>query len=463
MTKDVKNWAENEFAATDLGDKRRNERLIQLAQAIGEQPNLSLPQAMGNEAALKAAYRFFDNPANEHQEILAGHIQATHRRMGAIELVLAVQDTTYLDFSHHPGVVGLGPTTSVQKRGLVVHSTVAITPEKVMLGVLQEQVWVRDDESYAQLRDHKQRKIADKESHKWLLSIESVREAHRANPGTHFVSVGDREADLYDLFLQERPAGVDVLVRASCDRRVEDDEARYLWAALSATPVVGTLEVQVPPRKDQPGRIATLELHWKRVTLRPPKHRSAEKLPPVTVWCVWAVEPWPPKDAAKVEWMLLTTATVGSTQDALERLEWYACRWGIEVWHKVLKSGCKLELRQLGDAENLKRLLAVLSVVAWRILYTTMMARAMPDVVCTVLFSASEWQAMYCAVHKTTLLPKETPTLRETVRMVGRLGGFLGRKCDGEPGIQALWLGFQRLHDLTMMYEIMRAGFDHAK
>jgi len=200
-------WATNEFLDAELGDERRARRLVQLVNALLNQPDSSLPAVFKTEAELKAAYRFFDNPANEPQAILESHLLATLRRMRNSPLILAVQDTTYLDFTHHAATRGLGPTTSGRQQGLVMHSTLAITPEKVPLGVLQEKVWARDAETYAKLVDRKQRKITEKESYKWLESLECVIELHKELPGTHFVSVGDREADVYDLFIHERLAG----------------------------------------------------------------------------------------------------------------------------------------------------------------------------------------------------------------------------------------------------------------
>jgi hypothetical protein len=199
-----------------------------------------------------------------------------------------------------------------------------------------------------------------------------------------------------------------------------------------------------------------VEVHWKQVQLRPPRYRIREKLPSTQLWAVWVIEPDPPTGVDQIEWMLLTTVAVTATSEAIERLDWYACRWGIEVWHKILKSGCKIESRQLRDVENIKRLLAVFGVVAWRILYATMLARAMPEMPCSVFFEEEEWQALFCTVHNTAILPEKPPPLQEAIRMVGRLGGHLGRKSDGEPGVNSLWKGFQRLHDLTLMYKILR-------
>lgn len=459
MNEDEGNWVEAELGGADLGDQRRTARLVQLVSALGERPGASLPQATENRASLKAAYRFFDNEEIESEAILEEHVRSTYRRIGQTPLVLAVQDTSYFDWSHHPHTQGLGPLNNDHTYGLVVHSTLAMTAERVPLGVLQQQVWARDPQTYAQLEDHKQREIDEKESQKWLTSLNSVIAASQANPQTHFVSIGDREADVYDLFLMERGEKVDILVRAIRDRRVEQPE-RYLWATLAAEPVVATVEIQVPRQKNRPARLAKVQLRWKKVQVRPPKHRKTEKLPILTLWAVWAVELAPPPDIDPIEWMLLNTKPIQSTAEALERLDWYACRWGIEVWHKIIKSGCRIEARQLDHADRLKRLLTLFSIVAWRILFATMLSRALPDIACTAFFEEDEWQALYCAVHRTSLLPDKKPSLREAVRMLAQLGGFLGRKRDGEPGVTTLWKGFQRLPDLLLMYRLLRPSGD---
>lgn len=448
-------WAEEEFGEADMGDKRLNARLVQLAGVLGEKPQDSLPDASGDPATLKAAYRFFDNEQVTPEGILLSHIEATYRRMASIKLVLAVQDTTYLDWTAHPNTEGLGPLASASHQGLLAHSTMGFSEERVPLGVLQQQVWARDGETFAQLKDHKQRSIEEKESNKWLLSLEAVEAARTACPETHFVSVGDREADIYDLFMVKRTPGVDLLVRAAENRRVEAEE-RYLWAAVAASPVVATAEVKVPPRKGQAGRTAQLTIRWREISLRPPLKRVKEKLPQVTIWAVWAVETSPPPDLPAVEWLLLTTVPVQTTTDALQRLAWYACRWGIEVWHKVLKSGCRIEARQLETAERLKRCLTLYTVIAWRVLYATMLSRAVPEASCLALLNDPEWQALYCAIHHTTILPPTPPTLHQAVRWIAQLGGFQNRKRDGHPGVTVVWKGFQHLSDLTYMYLVFR-------
>lgn len=447
-------WAEEEFGDADLGDVRRNARLVQLASTLGAHPTASLPEATDDPASLKAAYRFFDNDHVRAEAMLESHVQSTFRRMQAVPLVLAVQDTTYLDWTDHPNTKGLGPLAAPSHQGLLAHTTLALTPERVPLGLLQQQVWARDKD-VRRNQDHKQRPIDEKESQKWLTSLTAVIAAHKECPDTQFVSVGDREADVYDLFLLERPLGVDLLIRAAQDRKAEHEE-KYLWAAMASAALAATVTIHLGKRGKQLARDATLSVRWQQIRLRPPKSRTKEKLASITVWAVWACETHPPAGVEPVEWLLLTTRSISSTDEALTRLAWYACRWGIEVWHKVLKSGCRIEDKQLESADRLKRCLALYSVIAWRIVYATMLARVVPDVACTVLLDEDEWQALYCRIHRVTLAPPKPPSLRQAVRWLAQLGGFLGRKGDGEPGVTVLWKGLQHLVDITAMYQIMR-------
>lgn len=449
-------WAEEEFGEAELGDARLTARLVEMARLVGAQPSASLPQACAGEpGALKAAYRFFDNEGVEAAEILASHVQATYARLAGERRVLAVQDTTYLDFGGRPGTTGLGPLRSIKQQGMLAHTTLALTPERLPLGLLAQQVLVRDAASYAGALDHKERPIADKESGKWLRSVQAVAVAAAACPDTHFVSVGDREADVYDLFVLARPPTVDLLVRASQDRRVDSPE-RFLHATVAAAPVAATMTVAVPPRHGQPGREAHLRVRHCPVLLRPPKHRAAEHLPSAAIWVVLAREEDPPVGREPLSWLLLTSCPVHSAQDALERVDWYACRWGIELLHKVLKSGCRIEIKQLQTADRLIRCLAMYSVVAWRVLYAVMLARAVPDASCRALLDDDEWQALYCITHQTTILPPVPPRLGDAVRWIALLGGFVKRNRTSHPGVTVLWRGFQRLYDHTAMYKIMR-------
>jgi hypothetical protein len=461
------NWAELEFDEAELGDRRLTVRLQELAARLAERPSVSLPAACGDGAQLKAAYRFFDNEQVTPAAVLASHVRATLARLTGEALVLAVQDTTSLDYTAHPATTGLGVLSDVKHQGFLVHTTLAITPERVPLGLLAQEVWTREAASLGKRQTRRQRPIADKESQKWLTSLAAVQAIQAQCPTTRFISVGDREADVYDFFLVARPPGVDLLVRAAWDRGVAEPQ-QHLWATVAAAPEAGTLSLAVPRRAAQPGkpaqpdkpaqpaRTAQLTLRFAPVTLRPPRHRSAEHLPAVPVTAVWLVEPTPPAGTPPIEWLLLTTCPVTSAEQAFTLVDYYVGRWGIEVWHKVLKSGCQIEARQLATAARLGRCLALYSVIAWRVLYATLLARAAPELPCTALLDPDEWQALWCMLQRTPTPPATPPTLRQAVRWIAQLGGFLARAADGEPGPLTLWRGFQRLADHTAMYRVMR-------
>jgi len=451
------NWAVHEFADAELGDVRRTKRLVELAHVLAQHPTAALPEACGDGAMLKAAYRFFSNDDIAPQDVLSSHIESTYSRLDKVPLVLAVQDTTEVDWTGHPATTGLGPLGHTACQGLHVHSTLAFTPERVPLGLLAQHVWARDPDAVGKRTRRKQLPMSQKESQKWLTSLEAVFNARDCCAPTRFVSVGDREADVFDLLAAERPAGVELLVRAAWDRCVEVPE-RSVWATVAAQPVVEHLTLQVPRRGTQPGREATLALRFCPLTLCPPRHRKSAGLPSVALWAVQVREIDPPMDVKPIEWLLLTTVEVRTAADAIERVTWYVCRWGIEVWHRILQSGWRIEARQLATGERLQRCLTLYSVIAWRVFYAIMLARAVPEMPCNVLLEIEEWQALYCAIHHCPTPPEEPPSLDQAVRWIAQLGGFVGRRRRDQPGAETLWRGFQHLTDLTRMYRIMRSA-----
>jgi hypothetical protein len=327
---DATSWAVTEFADADLGDLRRTQRLVQLAHALAQRPGAALPEACGSGAMLKAAYRFFTNDDIAPDDMVQSHIEATYRRLHAVPLVLAVQETTEAHWTNVRVVEGVGPLGHPACHGLLVHTTLAITPDRVPLGLLAQQVWARDPDDIGKRARRKQLPISQKESHKWLHSLEAVSTARDGCPTTRLVSVGDREADVYDVLAAERPVGVDLLIRASWDRCVSAPQ-RHIWATVEAQPIVTALVVQVPRRGPQPAREATLVLRYGPVTLCPPRRRKAEGLPAVARWAVHGCEVHAPAEVEPLAWLLLTTVTVDTVEDAIERVQWYSCRWGIEI------------------------------------------------------------------------------------------------------------------------------------
>jgi len=448
-------WAEEEFGGARLGDERLEERLLVLARDLYARPQANLPQACQTRARTKAAYRFLAHPDTCMDALLQPHFEATRERLAAESLVLAVQDTTSLNYSTRPATDDLGPIGSTQEGsiGLWLHSTLVFNLEGTPLGLLDVQCWARDEAEFGKRHRRKDLPIEEKESNKWLKSLRQVAEVQRRTPSTRLVVVGDREADIYELFhaAQRQENGPWLLIRAQRDRlRTEGQE--HLWPWMAQQPLAGIQEIQVPRRHTQPARVARLAVRFARVTLRPP--HGKKELGELTLWAVLAQEVEEPRGVQPLRWMLLTTCAVNSFDSACEKLRWYTLRWGIEVFHRTLKSGCKIEQRQLGSAERLEACLAIDLVVAWRIFHLTKLGRETPDVPCTVYFEEAEWKALMAYVTKNPVPPAKPPSLREAMRLVAGLGGFLGRKGDGNPGTQTLWLGLQRLDDIAETYKV---------
>jgi hypothetical protein len=447
-------WAEVEFGGAQLGDPRRTRRLVRLAEQRVRQPSASFAQACGGAAGAKAAYRFFDNEHVTREAVLESHRQATVARMAQHPVVLLPQDTTQVDYSTHTDTDGLGVLQSERQRGLLLHTTLAVTPERVPLGVIDQQIWTRDPAQLGKRHRIQQRSIHEKESRKWLDSLAHVQRVQAQLPQVQLVSIADREGDVYDFLQPVLGAGPAVLVRAIRDRRVNEPQ-RHLWAHLSRQPPAGQLTVDVPRAPHQPAHVAQLEVRFAAVTLRPPKARRGEKLPAIQLWAVLAHEVAPPAGATAIEWLLLSTLPVTTFAQACQRVQWYTCRWLNEIYHKVLKSGCRIEARQLEHIDNLKRYLALDGVVAWQVLYLTMIGRQLPDAPCTAVLEPDEWQALACFIQRVATPPRTPPSLRQAIRWIAQLGGFLGRKADGHPGVTTLWRGLQRLHDITNMWQLV--------
>ena len=449
-------WAEEEFGGASLGDARLRERLLLLARDFYARPQANLPQACQTRARTKAAYYFLEHPETSLDALLQPHYEATRQRVAAEPRVFAVQDTTFLNYSAHPETDDLGPIGSDKKIiGLVLHSTLAFNAAGTPLGFLDVQCWARDPQQFGKRSKRKELPIAEKESMKWLKSFQQVAEVQGRTPSTRLVSVGDREADIYELFKlalgEENAPGL--LVRAERDRLCQEGQ-EHLWPWVAQQAPAGIQEVRVPRRGKQPARVARLQLRFAQVTLRAP--RGKETLGELTLWAVLAQEGEAPRGIpTPLRWMLLTTCPVESFADACEKVSWYTLRWGIEVYHRTLKSGCKIEQRQLGTAERIEACLAIDLVVAWRIFHLAKLGREVPDVPCSVYFEEAEWKALLAYLTHNPKPPERPPSLREAMRMMASLGGFLGRKSDGEPGTQTLWLGLQRLDDLTAMWKLL--------
>ena len=449
-------WAEEELGTVRLYDHRLKQRLYKIAQDFYGQPQAGIPEACGCKARTMGAYRLFHNPKVTMDVVLKAHKEATLERIKAERIVLAPQDTTTLNYSTHPMTEGLGPIRNTDDTfmGLLLHDTLAFTEEGTPLGILDAQCWARDPQDRGKRYRRHDLPIEQKESMKWLRSFRKVAELQKLCPDTLLVSIGDRESDLYELFVEavQDSGGPGLLVRAekSRNRKVEE---QFLWEFMSRRDVAGSLKIHVPRRGSRKARDAWVDLRFAEVELKAPSRSGS--VPAVRVWAVYILEQASDERVdSPIEWMLLTTVEVKTFEAAQRRVEWYSGRWGIEVYHRTLKSGCRIKDRQLGTADRLETCLGIDMVVAWRIYHLTMLGRETPELPCTVFFKDIEWKALCCYVKKTPVAPQTPPSLREAMFMVGAIGGHLGRKSDGFPGTQTLWRGLQRLETATEMYAI---------
>lgn len=254
----------------------------------------------------------------------------------------------------------------------------------------------------------------------------------------------------------------------SWDRILKTDRKKYevqikIWDHMERVEKSGEFEVDVPKKKNSDPRVASVSIRFSQIDLKPPQRYQASrdkngKLPPVSVYVISVKEEHPPKGAEALEWMLLTSVKVSDLSDAKERIDWYKSRWHIENLHKVLKSGCRVESCRLETADRLKRYLTLMSIVAWRLYSMTHLNRVDPNQECTTILNDHEWKALYCKIHKTSMPPQKIPTIRQTVRWIAQLGGFLARKHDGEPGITTIWRGWQRLYDISENYRLFNTA-----
>jgi transposase-like protein/transposase Tn5 family protein len=448
-------WAVHELAGLGLPDERLIKRAQLIMTQMGQRPGASLPQACGGWSESKAAYRFLDNDAVDPQRLLAPHTEATVGRMRAHAVVLALQDTTTLNYSAHPQTQGLGPTGNNRDKtlGLLLHSTLAVTVGGEPLGLLSAVASARDPRQFGSSRQAQRRNrqpIAQKESRRWLESLSICQTLALACPNTTIINVADREGDSYELMAQAllpnqgRP--VQVLVRSQHNRNVQSADQR-LWKLLSGQPRAGTLTVRTPGKTGIASRVATLSIRLADVMLQAPCLK--EDQPALKLWAVEAREEHPPKGCAPIHWRLLTTLPVTTAQEAIEKTQWYAQRWQIEVLHKTLKSGCNIEQRQLETAERLRRVLMLDLIVAWRVLQLRKAGRESPEASAETFLQEAKWTVLWRYFNRDATSAPRPPTLRQAARWIGQLGGFLGRKSDGQPGPVVLWRGLQRLQDLT--------------
>ncbi len=439
-------WAAEEFSNLAIRSGKLIKRFIQTMTTLSKKINESIASASSDRAEAKAIYRLTWNEQITEEVIMLSHKKATIKRIIESEekTILAVQDTTDLDYTGHKKTAGLGEHGSVKNsRGLIAHTNIAVTTDGIALGLLDQKIWARDPSEHGKGDDRKKRPIEEKESNKWLESMEKSNKMMPEN--VRIVNVCDREGDIFEFFLKCKLEDRFFLVRATQNRNT-DEEAK-LFSRINNEEAAGILTVYVPrdTRKNNPAREATLEIRYASIKIAVPaslksKYKDNEYL---EINIILAKEINAPEGITPIEWYLETNVKINNFDNAVEKVSWYVQRWKIERFHYVLKNGCEVEELQQHDAETLKKLILMYSIISIRILNITYYARINPEASCEYALDEDEWKLLYCMANKTNVPPTYVPTIKEAVGYIAKIGGFLGRKGDGEPGVKVIWKGFR--------------------
>jgi len=469
-------WVLEEMKTAELNDERLNKRFWELVDCLGKHPTASIPAACGGAAETTAAYRWFDNEKVTFDKVLQPHIDATRQRIALQKLVLLVQDTTEVDLTRpEQQVEGAGPLDGDSRRGMLLHLLHAFTWNGTPLGTIHASPIVRSDEKPVNAtKSRAQRQaipIEDKESYRWVVALREAQDEARRHPQTQFLCIADSESDIYELLAETvaAPDNAQWIVRACQDRALDLDStaetegARSLREQLDSAPGLYTSAISVRGRtakvacevrgRRQPreSREAEVEVRAVCLTLRPP-YRPDRKLSPVSMNAVLVRELNPPQGEPAVEWILLTNLPIETIEQVRAVVHSYTIRWMIEVFFRTLKSGCRVERRRFEHIERVLPCLALYLIVTWRTLYVCRLGRECPDASCEIVFEPAEWKSIYRVVHGES--PRTPPTLPAMVRTVAQLGGYINRKRHDPPGPQTVWLGLQRLHDITACWKI---------
>lgn len=445
-----------ELARIHLGDERLNKRSRKVIEALAGNPEASINAAVHGWGDTQAAYRFFNNDNVTPERILQPHRQATIARMREQPVVLVVQDTTELDYTAHPPR-DAQCLNAEQRYGLYYHVQLALTPERLPLGVVATHTFDRDPEALGKEPAAKKRQpIAAKESARWLEGYRTACALAADSPQTRVVSVADREADIYDIFLEAQSGAgpkADYLIRAHENRSTPERNRaasrrtyHKVRDELEAAPLLATHTVALSATPQRAAREARLEVRALRSAVKPPNHRP--DLAVITHNVILVREIDGPGDGTDVCWLLVTTLPITTVAEILTVVEYYAARWTIESYFRVLKTGCRVEQIQLETQSRVRNCLAMYTIIAWRVLYLTHLNRTCPDLPCTAVFADHEWRPVWWVVHKTPP-PPTPPLLNEFMKLITHLGGYNNRAKEAPAGPQPVWTGLRRLLDFS--------------
>jgi hypothetical protein len=459
-------WIVEETKSANFKDARINARFSDTLAMLAEHPTASIPCASGGHAEMTATYRLFDNPKVTIEKILQPHAEASVRRIAKQKTVLLVQDTTEIDLTRpEQQVDGAGPLGTDQRLGFFLHPLHAFTPNGTPLGTVGLKHWTREIERKKQKDKKSNERAAEpfesKESYRWLQTLRRADEIAGQCSDTKVICICDSEADIYEMLVEK--TSVNFIIRGCQNRvlntKVHEDTPHHIREFVLAKNVITETVIDVRSRHlkigcDERGRRqprkprkAVCDVRSACVSLRPPWRPKKSRLSPVEVNVVLVRERLPPAGEEPIEWMLLTDLPIETESQLLKVINLYKTRWMIEIYFKVLKSGCLVEKRRFETIKRFQSCLALYMIIAWRTLYISRLARSVPDISCEAVFEPDEWKPVWQIIRNSPP-PSEPPCLGEVVDMVAQLGGYIKRK-NSPPGPKSIWIGIQRVYDFA--------------
>ena len=461
-------WIDRELAGCEFPDARLGKRFKTLVEQLSEGMGETIPTACEDWANTKAAYRFLSNDRVSEADILSGHFQSTQKRFeGMPGLALVLHDTTEFTFKRdEPESIGkigvaIGHKDSTGRLhrptvcGILMHSSLVVTPEGVPLGIAAIKFWTR--QKFKGVRALKKKinstrvPIEEKESLRWL---ENLRQADALlGDSDRCVHIGDRESDIFELFDAAHKTGTHFLFRIFVDRLAGDGN-HTISEEIDQTDLKALHVLEVRNAKGQLEK-ATLELRYRRIRIHPPVAKR-NLYAPLTLTVIDAQEQEPPSDRVPIHWKLITDLPVPTPLHAIEKLNWYAMRWKIETFHKILKSGCKAEESRLRSADRLVNLIAIFCILSWRIFWMTMVHRSSDNAPASTVFTDIERQLLDRLRPDKHKVPQSEKSLSYYIIKLARLGGYLARANDPPPGNIVIWRGFQKLMDIAVAFAFIK-------
>lgn len=452
-------WVIQELGGVDFGDKRLNKRVLELLENASKQPQASLNKMFHTRKEIQACYRFFSNGLVDEQKIIKPHIEESYKRSAQHPVVLSLSDTTSLNYTTRKTLKDSGYISSNNAQGFFLHANIAITPDRLHLGIISQKFWAREKEKPGRsLREYQP--LVEKESYRWIEAYRDACKLAEHCKETQVIHVTDREGDIFELFteyesIKSKGGAADYIVRSNHDRTVylEGKESSSLIKELEKSKKLGEISFDIIKREDNTIRRVRQSVQATSVTI---KSRYGADTPNVKVAinAVYLKEIDPPEGEKAIIWCLLTSLSINELENVILIVEYYLCRWEIEIFFKTYKSGCKVEEKSLRSADRLYPLFSLLLIVAWRVNFLLHMGRINPDISCEVFFEKSEWKAGYIAATRNREPPIKPPSMGEMMGYIGKLGGHLGRKKDPHPGVKAIWIGICKLTNYADAWDL---------